>query len=187
MAKKGKKAAAERAYGRLTRGERNDIERALDRGRSCREIAAGIGRSPSTVKREVDRHRFVTSPSSRRGEPAPEGLGEACPRLGGWPRCCNGCKRRGAYGCTRRPRVFYNARWAQQAADAELSSARSGIDETEESAAVSVNIVFTISTNAFSPIPPMRFHQSRHRAFTAFGYLAAATSPSSSSARSFRR
>ena len=52
---------------------------------------------------------------------------------------------------------------------------------------VSVNIVFTISTNAFSPIPPMRFHQSRHRAFTAFGYLAAATSPSSSSARSFRR
>lgn len=135
MAKKGKKAAAERAYGRLTRGERNDIERALDRGRSCREIAAGIGRSPSTVKREVDRHRFVTSPSSRRGEPAPEGLGEACPRLGGWPWCCNGCKRRGAYGCTRRPRVFYNARWAQQAADAELSSARSGIDETEESAA----------------------------------------------------
>ena len=52
---------------------------------------------------------------------------------------------------------------------------------------VSVNIVFTISTNVFSPIPPMRFHRSRHRAFTAFGYLAAATSPSSSSARSFRR
>lgn len=52
---------------------------------------------------------------------------------------------------------------------------------------VSVNIVFTISTNVFSPIPPMRLHRSRHRAFTAFGYLAAATSPSSSSARSFRR
>lgn len=52
---------------------------------------------------------------------------------------------------------------------------------------VSVNIVFTISTNVFSPIPPMRFHRSRHRAFTAFGYLAVATSPSSSSARSFRR
>ena len=124
----------ERAYGRLTRHERNAIERMLDRGKGCREIAAELGRSPSTVKREVNRHRSVTAPRSMYGEPAPEGLGESCPRLGAWPRCCNGCSRRRAYGCNR-PRAFYSARMAQRAADAELSGSRRGIDETEESAA----------------------------------------------------
>ena len=42
-----------RSYGRLTRHERNTVERMLDRNRSAREIAAELGRSPSTVTREV--------------------------------------------------------------------------------------------------------------------------------------
>ena len=124
-----------RSYGRLTRHERNAIERMLDRNRSAREIAAELGRSPSTVTREVAAHRYVTAPRSRYGEPAPEDLSGACPRLAAWPRCCNGCSHRRGYGCSRRPRVFYSARRAQEAADAELSSSRSGIDETEEGAA----------------------------------------------------
>lgn len=124
-----------RSYGRLTRHERNVIERMLDRNRSAREIAAELGRSPSTVTREVAAHRYVTAPRSRYGEPAPEDLSGACPRLAAWPRCCNGCSHRRGYGCSRRPRVFYSARRAQEAADAELSSSRSGIDETEEGAA----------------------------------------------------
>ena len=126
---------SERSYGRLTRHERNAIERMLDRNRSAREIAAELGRSPSTVTREVAAHRYVTAPRSRYGEPAPEDLSGACPRLAAWPRCCNGCSHRRGYGCSRRPRVFYSARRAQEAADAELSSSRSGIDETEEGAA----------------------------------------------------
>ncbi len=84
---------------------------------------------------EVAAHRCVTAPRSRYGEPAPEDLSGACPRLAAWPRCCNGCSHRKGYGCSRRPRVFYSARRAQEAADAELSSSRSGIDETEEGAA----------------------------------------------------
>ena len=124
-----------RSYGRLTRHERNAIERMLDRNRSAREIAAELGRSPSTVTREVAAHRYVTAPRSRYGEPAPEDLSGACPRLAVWPRCCNGCSHRRGYGCSRKPRVFYSARRAQEAADAELSSSRSGIDETEEGAA----------------------------------------------------
>lgn len=80
-----------RSYGRLTRHERNAIERMLDRNRSAREIAAELGRSPSTVTREVAAHRYVTAPRSRYGEPAPEDLSGACPRLAAWPRCCNGC------------------------------------------------------------------------------------------------
>ncbi|MEO2534150.1 helix-turn-helix domain-containing protein [Collinsella aerofaciens] len=124
-----------RSYGRLTRHERNTVERMLDRNRSAREIAAELGRSPSTVTREVAAHRYVTAPRSRYGEPAPADLSGACPRLSTWPRCCNGCSHRRGYGCSRRPRVFYSARRAQEAADAELSASRSGIDETEEGAA----------------------------------------------------
>ena len=80
MAEKGGKGPG-RSYARLTRAERNSIERMLDRGRPCQEIARELGRSPSTVSDEVSRHRFVTSPRSMAGQPAPEGLGEACPRL----------------------------------------------------------------------------------------------------------
>ena len=108
-----------RSYGRLTRHERNTVERMLDRNRSAREIAAELGRSPSTVTREVAAHRYVTAPRSRYGEPAPADLSGACPRLSAWPRCCNGCSHRRGYGCSRRPRVLYSARRAQEAADAE--------------------------------------------------------------------
>ena len=94
--RKKEKAPGARSYARLTRHERQTIERMLDGGRGCREIAREIGRAPSTVANEVERHRFVTSPRSLYGEPAPDAaaLAAACPRLGSWPRCCNGCARR---------------------------------------------------------------------------------------------
>ena len=131
------KAPAERPCARLTRRERNGIERGLDRGRGCREIARGLGRAGSAVANEVTRHRFATSPKARRGEPAPDAgeLGAACPRLGSWPRRCNGCARHRGYGCKRRPKVFYDAKMAQSAADAELSEPGRGIDEAGPSAA----------------------------------------------------
>ena len=120
-----------RSYARLTRHERQTIERMLDQGKGCREIAREIDRAPSTVANEVGRHRFVTSPWARYGESAPEAatLAAACPRLGSWPRCCTGCSHRRAYGRSRKPRVFYGARMAQRAADEELSAARRGVDE----------------------------------------------------------
>ena len=89
-----------RSYGRLTRHERNTVERMLDRNRSAREIAAELGRSPSTVTREVAAHRYVTAPRSRYGEPAPADLSGACPRLSAWPRCCNGCSHRRGVSAT---------------------------------------------------------------------------------------
>ena len=138
-----KKKPSERAYARLTRHERQTMERMLDRGKGCREIARELGRAPSTVANEVGRHRFVTSPRALRGEPAPEAeeLAAACPRLGSWPRCCNGCAKRRGYGCSRRPRVFYDARMAQRAADAELAESRRGIDETEAGAAAKLDAI----------------------------------------------
>ena len=140
-----------RSYGRLTRHERNTVERMLDLNRSAREIAAELGRSPSTVTREVAAHRYVTAPRSRYGEPAPADLSGACPRLSAWPRCCNGCSHRRGYGCSRRPRVFYSARRAQEAADAELSGSRSGIDETEEGAAAKLAAIRDGLARGLSP------------------------------------
>ena len=116
--KKGAGKAAPRAYGRLTRHERDTVQRMLERGASCRQIARELGRSPSTVCSEVASHRFVTAPRERRGErvDASADLSAACPRLAAWPRCCNGCGRYRAVGCKRRPHVFYDARAACRAA-----------------------------------------------------------------------
>lgn len=146
-----KKKPSERAYARLTRHERQAIERMLDRGKGCREIAREIGRAPSTVADEAERRRFVTSPRALRGEPAPAAgeLAAACPRLGSWPRCCNGCAKRRGYGCNRRPRVFYDARMAQRAD--------------------TVNVFFTNRANGSAPSAQTHFHQSRKRAFAASG------------------
>ena len=81
---RGSARAVPRAYGRLTRHERDTVQRMLERGASCREIARELGRSPSTVSAEVASHRFVTAPKSRRGErvDASADLSAACPRPG---------------------------------------------------------------------------------------------------------
>ena len=148
-----KKAPSERAYARLTRHERQAIERMPDRGKGCREIAREIGRAPSTVADEAERRRLATSPRALRGEPAPAAgeLAAACPRLASWPRCRNGCSRRRGYGCSRRPKVFYDARMAQRAADAELSGARRGIDETEATAAAEIAAIRDGPRRGLSP------------------------------------
>ena len=135
--KRGSARAVPRAYGRLTRHERDTVQRMLERGASCRQIARELGRSPSTVSSEAASHRFVTAPKARRGErvDASADLSAACPRLAAWPRCCNGCGRYRAIGCKRRPHVFYEARAAQPCADSVLVSSRRGIDADEPAAA----------------------------------------------------
>ena len=63
MAKKRERAPGG-SYARLTRAERNSIEKTPDRGESCREIARELGEPPSIVSGEVARHR----PRSASGE-----------------------------------------------------------------------------------------------------------------------
>ncbi|MEE0346076.1 MAG: helix-turn-helix domain-containing protein [Adlercreutzia sp.] len=53
---KGPARAVPRAYGRLTRHERDTVQRMLERGASCREIATELGKSPSTASAEVASH-----------------------------------------------------------------------------------------------------------------------------------
>lgn len=151
MKKKSRGPTEHRGYGRLTRHERNQIEQMLDQGKSCRQIAFELGRAPSTVACEVTRHRFVTSPRAHFGELAPADLSEVCERLGTWPRCCNGCKRRRGYGCNLRPHVFYSARMAQRKADATRSESRRGIDETEQSVAAKLKAIRAGLKQGLSP------------------------------------
>lgn len=49
----------------------------------------------------------------------------------------------------------------------ELATLASDLDLGD--GGVSVNIIFTISTNAFSPIAPTRIHRIRQRGCAAFG------------------
>lgn len=151
--KKGSGKAAPRAYGRLTRHERDTVQRMLERGASCRQIARELGRSPSTVCSEVASHRFVTAPRERRGErvDASADLSAACPRLAAWPRCCNGCGRYRAIGCKRRPHVFYEARAAQLCADSVLASSRRGIDADEPAAAARLEAIRGCLRRGLSP------------------------------------
>ena len=151
--KKGSEKAAQRAYGRLTRHERDTVQRMLERRASCREIARELGRSPSTVSAEVASHRFVTAPRSRGGERvgADTDLSAACPRLAAWPRCCNGCGRYRAIGCKRRPHVFYEARAAQLCADSVLVSSRRGIDADEPAAAARLEAIRDCLRRGLSP------------------------------------
>lgn len=151
--KKGSGKAAPRAYGRLTRHERDTVQRMLERRASCREIARELGRSPSTVSAEVASHRFVTAPKPRRGErvDASTDLSAACPRLAAWPRCRDGCGRYRAIGCKRRPHVFYEARAAQLCADSVLVSSRRGIDADEPAAAARLEAIRGCLRRGLSP------------------------------------
>lgn len=76
-----RKAPSERSYARITRHERQAIERILDRGKGAREMTRERGRASSTAANEVMRHRFVTAPKAMYGEPAPVNLSGACERL----------------------------------------------------------------------------------------------------------
>ena len=70
-----KKGDAGRAYARLTRHDRNQIEEMLKKRASCRQIAKAIGRAPSTVSNEVERHRYAVAqdPGGHQGARRPGG------------------------------------------------------------------------------------------------------------------
>lgn len=116
----------QRKYRRLDRAERAAIERGLDAGRSCRQIAKDLGRSPSSVSAEVKANRTVTKGAGK-GERVGEVPEDACPKLLAWPHACNGCKYR-RYHCSRKWRCEYSAARAQAMSDELLSAARRGVD-----------------------------------------------------------
>jgi IS30 family transposase len=122
--------AGPKKYCRLTKADRHAIQAALDTRGSCRSIAEGLGRSPSTVFCEVKRNRVVKRGPGK-GEKAADVPEDACPKLLSWPYVCNGCRLRN-YHCPKRWQAEYRAARAQARADEELSASRRGIDKTRE-------------------------------------------------------
>ena len=122
--------AGPKKYCRLTKADRHAIQAALDTRGSCRSIAEGLGRSPSTVFCEVKRNRVVKRGPGK-GEKAADVPEDACPKLLSWPYVCNGCRLRN-YHCPKRWQAEYRAARAQALADEELSASRRGIDKTRE-------------------------------------------------------
>ena len=84
-----------RGAGRLSLGEREEISRGLAAGRSLRAIAADLGRSPSTISREVagngGPHRYRAAPADRQAWGRQRDPNSASSRptrswLASWPR-----------------------------------------------------------------------------------------------------
>ena len=80
------------AYHRLDKTERVAIERGLEKGRSCRQIAKDLGRAASTTHSKIDRVRVITR-SRNKGERVQEFPDDVCPALLSWPHVCNGCNK----------------------------------------------------------------------------------------------
>lgn len=101
----------DREYRQLTLKERRDIEEGLNRGDSFRAIARLIGRSPSTVSREVRENRHVRAFRPRKSACRDRGW---CKRAG----VCPECLREGAHcaGCDARDCRDFCAAYAEQTA-----------------------------------------------------------------------
>ena len=122
--------AGPRKYCRLTKADRHAMQAALGTRGSCRPIAEGLGRSPSTVFCEVKGNRVVKRGPGK-GEKAADVPEDACPKLLSWPYVCNGCRLRSCR-CPKRWQAECRAARAQALADGELSASRRGIGKTGE-------------------------------------------------------
>lgn len=104
----------------LTLNERIDIAEYLAKGQNFKEIARAIGKSPSTISREIKRHIY---PETNSFTKQPEAV---CPRLSAPPFVCNGCPKKSRSSC-KLTRYVYIARRAQDEYETLLKDARSGI------------------------------------------------------------
>ena len=75
----------------LSMAEREEISRGVAAGEPCRQIAARLGRAPSTVSRELARKVAATTIGPRPPTPPPSG-GPSGPRRPSW-RSSHGCGR----------------------------------------------------------------------------------------------
>ena len=136
-------------YHRLDKTERVAIERGLDKRRSYREIAKDLGRSPSTIMKEVERNRTIGK-GKNKGDQVAEFPEKVCPHLQVSPHVCNGCKQRN-YHCRENFRCEYCAERAQHIADEVKKTSRMGVDMQEEEFTRIMEIVRADVNRGISP------------------------------------
>lgn len=109
-----------RKHKHLTFDDRLAIQEGLTKCLSFKAIARELSKDPTTISKEVKLHAkeykngFVSN------------LNEICPKLLNAPYVCNGCSKRSNAGC-RYLRRLYNARFAQEEYEQNLTVSREGI------------------------------------------------------------
>ena len=109
----------------MTLDDRIEIQECLAKGISFKDIGKRIGKSATTISREIKLHLQVHSNGYTRSD-------EVCPLLLKAPFVCNGCDKKSRANCPYK-RQIYVAKYAQQAYEDLLVESRSGIALNKES------------------------------------------------------
>lgn len=111
----------------LTLEAREEIQRCLEVGVSFKDIARRVGKSPTTISREVKKHLIYKDSQVTRtsGEGKPI-LDRQCPELMKAPFVCNACEKKNYNRCPYR-KQFYYAKQAQKEYGFTLVDSREGI------------------------------------------------------------
>ena len=112
----------------LTPGARQEIERCLDMGGiSFKEIARRVGKSPTTISREVKNHlTYKDAPVVHTRGDGTALTNKQCPDLMKAPFVCNACEKRSYNRCPYR-KQFYRAKKAHEEYAFTLVDSREGI------------------------------------------------------------
>ena len=109
----------------LTFDDRIEIQECLSRGMTFKSIAERLGKSPTTISREVKAHIKLHTNSFVKTD-------SICSHLLKAPFVCNGCEKRIRKSC-RCTRQLYVAKYAQESYETLLSESRTGIPLNKES------------------------------------------------------
>lgn len=109
----------------MTLDDRIEIQECLTKGMTFKAISEHIGKSRTTISREVKLHMQPYTNSFVRTD-------KVCPKLLKAPFVCNGCAKKSRGSCIYKRQV-YTARKAQEAYEAVLVESRSGIPLNKES------------------------------------------------------
>ena len=109
----------------MTLDDRIEIQECLSKGMTFKAIGERIGKSQTTISREVKIHMGPYTNSFVRTD-------EVCPKLLKAPFVCNGCEKKSRSNCPYR-RQLYTAKKAQAEYDTVLVESRTGIPLNKES------------------------------------------------------
>ena len=111
----------------LTLEAREEIQKCLEAGVSFKEIAKRVGKSPTTISREVKKHLiYKEAPVTSAKVDGIAVEGKPCSKLMKAPFVCNGCEKNSYNRCAYR-KQFYYAKQAHKEYAFTLVDAREGI------------------------------------------------------------
>ncbi len=115
----------ESKYKHLTLDNRLELQGHLLHGMSFKDSAKRLGKDPTTIAKEVQKHIQIIKPAGVPAGTEPN----LCPKLLKAPYVCNGCKKR---SFCRLEKHIYNARLAHESYRETLVDSRQGVPLTKE-------------------------------------------------------